>query len=235
MPTLGEFHTLVRDSINLGDSIDARILAAVRQAVLWLERNYNFRYMHHSDIFFFAPPSVAGPIYAAATGQGPYQLQGLPKKVDTVYTWESTSDSSTLYFLERIQKEDADTVETCRPFSYYTEGDGPYFYIGQLPDIVYYGYFKYWGYSTWPALTAVTMYTSAATHWLVTYAEDLLLHQTMMQLAPILRDPEMGASAKPLRDEALRTLLLTEDEFQDSDRSQVMNYRGYSYGRDENA
>lgn len=215
MPTLGEFNTLLRDTVRLGTRVDSLILASVRQAVLWLERNYDFRYMKQEEVQFYNP----------TTARGPYALANVPKVVRSVGTYESPTDLTKIYWMQRVQDKDVDNYPTERPLAYYVKNNS--IYLNAVPDAVYYGVVNYFKYSTFPAITTSNMYSSTdPSLWLVTYGEDLLLQQALMMLAIALKDVELGASARALRDEALRTLLLAEDEFTYSDEDATLAYRG---------
>lgn len=216
MPTLGEFLSNVQSVVRLGNRVDALILSATRQAMLWLERNYNFRYMKTAEVVFFE----------ATTGRGPYALVGMPKSVEGICVFDSiTLTPSQIYWLDRIQLKDVDWFKTERPRAYEIRNQKEV-WLNSFPDKLYYGQAFYWTYSTFPSLTTSTMYSSAASLWLVTYGEDVLLQQTLLQLGAMLKDEEMIAAARGLRDEALRTLVATEDTFAVADENMEMGYGG---------
>lgn len=219
MPTLGDFNTLVKDTIRLGSRVDGLILAGVRQAVLFLERNYNFRYMFTSEVVFFN----------GTTGRGPYVMGNVPKRMEGVGTRGVFAEAaSQFYWMDKIALKDVDNYPIERPKAYEIRGEKD-LWINSVPDDVYYGVAYYYKYSTFPSITTANMYDSTDSLWLISYGEDLLLHQTLIQLSVPLKNVELATISRPLRDEALHTLLATEDNLEQGDESPAMLYGG-SYG-----
>ena len=216
MATLGTFLTLVKSSARLGSRVDDLILASARHALLSLERNYTFRYMRRADVIFFD----------TTTGRGPYLTSAYPKVVEGVCIYEELSLTPTqIYWLTRIQVTDADNFLTARPEAYEIRSERE-LWVNTFPDRLYYGRAFYSTLSIFPSLTTSNMYASTDSLWLVTYGEDVFLWQTLLQLGTLLRDGEMVSTAKVNRDEALRSLLLSEDTFETAGESMELSYRG---------
>lgn len=202
---LGDFHQHVKDAVKRGTTLDALIITATKQAALWLERNRTFKYMERY-VTFNLDPSAANPRAVALPSGG-------IKSIEFMNLLLATGGRQGLF---QIDPEDVTLVETAAPNGYWIDSD-QYFWFDNTPDQVYNLEMSYARFTSWP-----TDLTSEP--WLLKWADDLMLAQTVMQLNPFLRDDQMFTRMKVLRDESLRTILLTDEELRQSGRSDALRF-----------
>jgi hypothetical protein len=102
-----------------------------------------------------------------------------------------------------------------RPQRYWIDGGNSRLWLDNSPDQNYDAEIFYKRYTEWPTDTT-------AEPWLLLYAEDLMLAQTLLQLDTSLRDEKMRMRAEKLSAEALRTLELADEEMVRTNREEVM-------------
>jgi len=216
---LGEFHSLVSESLNRGTSLDARIPSKVRQAVRWIERNYTYQYMRRwlsGTIDTSLPDAEVIPLY-----------QLYPKAIEAVRLWPSDNPRSQFHDLKRIDPKER-TSRTTDVSGYWLDGVNSIILDGTPTDVS--GSIPYeihlHQYTAWPTDTNYE-------HWLIDNAEDMLLYTTLFYMGVSLRDSRMIADYKALRDEAQQTLHISEQEIQNNDRSASMVYNPVDYTPDQ--
>lgn len=202
---LGEFHSSVSAEINRGAAHDAAIPDAVRRAARWLERNYTFRYMEIKTLISYS----AGIDYVDAF---------LIDKTKKIMDLAINDTDGTVDHLDQVEPIDLHEKETAKPTSWYLLQTSTYIWTNTVIDQAYTGYVHRAQYTTWP--------TSLATSgiWLIDNAEDVLLAQAMILLAPRMRAPELAALYGKMRDEGLRTLVMADEEQRSSGAVLQMNF-----------
>lgn len=188
---LEEFHANVSTSLNRGTSLDSRIPARVKQAVQWIERNYNFKYMEQFRLLQIAKDDRTIKLNSYIKSWKFIRLIG----TDSTYS-----------YLNKIEPQDAIALAT---------DIGAYWIVGNsvlvlnaVPTEVLSGEAMWIGYTDWPV-------EPASRHFLLDVASDVVLAQTLMFMATFdTKDPRMLAEYKGIRDEGLNTLTRSADEEQ---------------------
>lgn len=211
--TLGDFHQLMADSLRRGTTLSTQIVGHTKLAAQWLERNYTFKYMENFRLFQLVSGSRTLELPSNATIKSHKFVRLIG--TDGVYTK-----------LNRVEPEDLGGIRTATngfanntmPSQYWTVGNSLLVFDSILTED-YNGEAMFHQYSAWPV-------DATETHPLLDFAADVLLQQTLLFMAAFLKDAEMAAAYKTLRDEAVNTLVRAEDENKFSGESVSMVYRG---------
>lgn len=207
---LGDFHDYVKDIANVGDTLDAFLAAATRQAALQLERTHTFKYMES----FEAGGGGAGAPTTLVTGASTLTL---PTRTKALHFIRIALSDGTYQYLEQADPRNFETPEEATPTHFYWSGERV-LRLNNTADQNYSMEYHRISYTTWP--TELT-----EEPWLLVTGEDLMLYQTMIQLAPAARDPELNSQlVKHYRDEALRTVLVADEEARRSAENPEMLY-----------
>lgn len=186
---LGELHALVRETIKRGTAYDSFIPTYVKMAVLFLERNYNFLYMQQ----LVNIQMTAGD-----------RIVEIPRYIKGVEFVRFTSGADYSYIGITEARSQIRPAEGT-PVEFWKLGHNKLVF-NPIPQEGYLGEALLTAYSDWP--TADT-----SRHFLLDMATDVLLGQTMLQMAAtVMRDSRMVEGFKLMRDEGLNTLLRAEDE-----------------------
>jgi hypothetical protein len=203
---LGAFHALVSSTVKRGTTLDALIPDITRQAARWLERNYTFQYMHRYVTFSLDP-----------TAGNPRAVPFPSVRVKSIRFVKLQDEDGLFHFMEKADPRQLIETETAIPTHYWLDAfDNIWF--NNTPDKVYPAEMDYASYTDWVGLSA------SSTPWLTEHADDVLLALTVLLLGPVMRDDAMMARYKILRDEGLRTLLLSEEELESTNTNEVMQY-----------
>lgn len=196
---LEEFHQLIDDMSAEGGASDALIPAAVRHAVLFLERNFPFRYMN-TEIQINYP--VATELTDLTLGS----------RIKTIWSGETrkvngkegiteigllTTPNVRLDIVELEDKLpvyhyfDSTDVAKVRPLLLTSEAIDLHFYVAQ--------------YTSWP-----TSAYSSFTHFLIDRLEDVLASQAMTALSAMLRDTDLGMFYNAKRVEEVKSAIVAD-------------------------
>jgi len=177
---LGDFYTLVEDSIGRSTSVTSLIPLRVRMAAEWIERNYTFQYMKQWRTF---------DVSASATYPHILSLSGLKvKAVELIRRRQANLDADGGYYfsppLKPLKPQDRSRRSNGVPESYWLNGLSS-IVLNTIPneDMTFEAHLielTNWGSDTdW-------------THWLLDNATHMLLVRTIMMLgATRLRDPKL--------------------------------------------
>jgi hypothetical protein len=189
--TLADFHATVDALLGEKGALDAEIPIAVRLAARKLERGFNFRYMREEvtkDYPASNPPTTVD----------------LGARVKSVISGEVREDGGWEGIQEIVLLEsphvllDSQALEDKFPIWVKNEK----LLLPLLATTVAYDlHFLIYRRSDWP----LSSY-GAFSHYLVDDAEDLLLAETMLNLAPVGRDADLVQYYQNLRNESVRTL-----------------------------
>ncbi len=205
--TLATFHTLVKDTAKRGSTLDSYIPTMTKHAALWIERNFTLQYMKKYAALSLDPDSAQ-----------PRAISLPNSRFKAVRFFKILNTDGTYSFLQKVDPKDITATREAKPTAFWLDGVD-FIWFDFTPSELLSAEIGYNEFSNWAALA------SGDTHWLLDHAEDLLLYQTLFQLAPFIRDPNLMAMYKPLRDEALRTVSLSDDEFEQGPaRSEKMQY-----------
>lgn len=190
--TLEDFHTTVDTLSSEAGAVDVQIPIVVRMAARKLERAFNFRYMRAESQVTYA---------AAAT---PTQIDlGLRIKslisceTRAVGGWEGVS---------KVAVVDSPHVDLTSQaledkFVLYQKSER-YVIPLQATESAMDLHFLFYRFSDWPTAAPYNTFNS----YLIDYAEDLLLAESMLMLAPVLKEPALQQFYVGLRQESVRTL-----------------------------
>ena len=189
--SLADFHTTVDSMLGEAGALDAQIPIAVRMAARKLERAFNFRYMR-------VELQVA---YPASDPPSQIDLAIGVKSIISAETretggWEGISKVA----LVDSPHVDLTSQELEDKFPIYKKSERyviPLMETTSAMDI----HFLLYRFSAWP-----TSGFGAFNSYLIDYAEDLLLAETMLHLAPVGRDADLVQYYATLRTESVKTL-----------------------------
>lgn len=193
MPTtLGEFHSLVKDEVKRGDSLDSIIPLRVKLAVQFLERNYSMEYMR-SFMEATLDPNVSSP-----------KVITLPAATKSVRFLRAVGTTNYHYLKHGGSKDQQVVYDEGLPEHFWKLGLSQVI-LDRKPDKAYKLEGELILYTDWPTATN-------STPWLLQHGLDLLLAQTMLHMGNFLRDDQIIKQYRGSRDEALRTMMLAEQE-----------------------
>jgi hypothetical protein len=196
--TLGDFHQMVADSMRRGTTLTTQIKNFTALSVQWMERNYTFKYMEVFRLF--------------QAVQGSRTLDLPTNVVIKAHKFIRLVDSTGTYVvLERCEAQDITAIRSSRndagayiPARYWVAGNSTIVFDAVVQGDLE-GEALFYQYTDW--ITGAD-----ETHPLLGFASDVLLQQTCFMMAAFLKDSEMAAAYKVLRDEAVNTLVRAEDE-----------------------
>lgn len=206
---LGEFHEQIAQELRRGRSLDLVIPNKVRDAVQFLERNHAMKYMETVVTIDLV------------TGD---QLVDLPFSVRNIKflrieKFQGEQLSPTQYLRNRAVQEDQHDVDSESVFASFAligaeairfnvAAPGPM----RLFGIIY-------------KLTDWQTTDKTFEHYLLRHASDLLMAQSMMNMAVFMRDQRMIAAYRVMRDEALRTFFVMDTDVTEGGQNEQMEYR----------
>ena len=207
MTTLAEFYTLVSSEIRRGTSLDTHIPKKVQQAVRWMEEQHTFRHMEHYAALTL--PSTGTQPRAIAIPTGFKKMLGFRGILDDQGDGE--------YFdLTKIDFYDISRIETDRPSAYWQDGMD-YFWLDNTPDQDYDAEMAYVGFTVLGTVTSAEPYV-------IQNFEGIVLDETMIRMAPLMRDPAVVGLYKPNRDEMMKSVIDTDIEGRQSWQSESAQY-----------
>lgn len=207
MTTLTEFYALVSAEVRRGTSLDTHIPRKVQQAVRWMEEQHTFRHMEHYA-------SLTLP----STGNQPRAL-GIPTGFKQMLGFRGilSDEGAGEYFdLPKIDFYDVSRIEVARPNGYWQDGMD-YFWLDNTPDQDYDAEMAYVGFT-------VLGTTLSAEPYVLQNFESIILDETMIRMAPLMRDPAVVGLYKGNRDESMKAVIDTDIEGRQSWRSESVQY-----------
>lgn len=203
--TLGTVKDMIRTELNRGTLYDASIEGYLRQAALWFERNYTMKYMERFVEFTIDPESAE-----------PRALP-FPETPKSLKFFRIQRDDGRYWYLKKIEPVAVGNFDiTDIPHAYWLDGVD-YIWLDRVPDQEYTAEMSYVRYTTWPT-------DDAATNWLLIYGEDWLMSRTIYLMGGRIRNPALADIHKQRSDEALRTLILSDEELRHENEDRQMDY-----------
>lgn len=206
MTTLADFQTVVRGAVRRGTSLDVEIGTATRRAIEFIEKNFNLPYMRKK-----LTQSVTSSI--SITGDDGQYL----KSVQFV-RWQDSDGF--WYWIRQIDPDQLVSNEGTTPSGYEhtIEADG----LGALTHTLTFD-------AAFETATTVEVMIYRFTKvdltnagdssiWLVNNAESALLARTMLNLAPIMREPQVMQMYQMLWQEEQKTLIGAADALEQGNR-----------------
>lgn len=193
--TLGTFKADLIVEIGRGSSVTARLPGWLRTAVSWLEQNFTFEYMKKEYLL----TQLAGQAYIAMPSN-------LVKGMLLVQPAIENADGSVALTepLPKVNPNDVLSIDHADlPSGWWLTGANLHFDSISQVDQKFRA--RYAEYSLWPT-------ADSAQPLLLLRYENLLRAQFMLVAWTALKDFEAAATWKATRDEALRAVLVAEDE-----------------------
>lgn len=203
---LADFHTLVSSEINKGTLFDDVIPDYTRRSARWLERNYDFKHMERF-VSFTVDSSATEP-----------RAVSLPERCKSIEWLRIVNSDGSYTYLTQVDGSDVTGDDETTPTGYWLDGV-EYFWFDNTPQEDLNMEMCYLQFTDWPTDTSQTP-------WFVANAEDVLLGQTIIMMAPRMREPKLKAIYQEMRDEGLRTITLSDEGMRASNRSESMVYKG---------
>ena len=202
MTTLAEFHERVSEVINRGDKFDSQIPNFVKLAARRIERRRTFQYMEKFD---------ATKLDLVEDTRS-YAISTLTSnQIKRINFWRivnvtTGSDDVTFSYIEKVKAADILARPKGKPSHFWLDG-WDNFVLGEIPDKAYDNPEMQWEeFTSWPT-------NMGQQPWLVDNAEDLLMAQTMLLMAPRLRmDDKSVLLWAGLGKDALDTVEAAEQE-----------------------
>lgn len=210
---LGEFHSHVETTLNRGTTLTSRIPGRVKQAVVWLERNYTFNHMERFRLLQIVAQNRTIDFPSNEVIKG-FKFCRL---INADGTYRYLNKVSPRDMLGVVTKDSSVASTDITPSAFWTVAN-KLMVFNAVPSINLVGEAVWWSYTDWPT-------TADAQHPLIVIASDVLLAQTLLFMAAFdLRDMRMLAGWKEIRDEGVNTLTRAEDEAEYSGQSISMAY-----------
>lgn len=203
---ISELYSAISESINRGTSYDSALPLWTRRAVRWLERNNSFKYMERYVSFTLDPASASPRVIA------------MPALLKSFNFMRLVDDDGTYHPIVQVDPQDVTAISTNEdPKGFWLDGV-EYLWLDAIPAEERSGEMSYVQYTTWPSDTAEEP-------TILKLADDLVHAQTIMTMAPLLRDADLLQVMKAVRDEALKSFLDSDYELRNSNRSEAMVMR----------
>ncbi len=176
-------------------------------AARWLERNYSFKFMDRLCLTTLIKED----------SEVSYNADELVKSI-SFFKIALANDDGDFRYLKKGDPHDFNLPDaTGSPKWYWLEEGTGRIIVDPTPDKDYEATLMLRVFTDWP--TDLTK----ENFWL-THADDVLLARTLEQLGPIVRSALLIQTYKPLREEGIRTLLLTDEENKLGDSSHAMKF-----------
>lgn len=217
MATFASLKTRVAAEVGRGATQDTRIADALKDAGLWLERNWNFQPMHRFVSFSITAGVRSLPVPARIKKFNFVRLLG-----------EDGVGDFTI--LERIDPKDMSGILTQGPKGYWLDALD-YIWLDSIPDEDRLAELDYYQLTDWDNLVDAT----TPTPWPFTYGPDFCLYQACLAVGTKTRQNESTFTKyKFMRDEALQTLMTLADDWEFGGETRMqMEFRPTNYGTDQ--
>lgn len=201
--TLGEFKSLLRDAIKRGNSFDSQLNGFARRAARWVEQNHTLHYMRRR----FTLLSVAGENTIVMPTNVPVKsIEYLRFDATDGTRYEMTkgdlSDPSTSWVTP--DRYAAWPQYTTVPTHFYLDGNYALIFNHAFPEALT-GQGIMARFSDFPT-------AENQTHWLLQYAEGLMLRQSMLEFMTDVRDDRGFQATMMKRQEDIQALMNADHE-----------------------
>lgn len=194
--TLDAVISFVRDEVNRGTSADNVIPVKIMQAIQFIERNTNWKYMQ--KIFEF-------DLFTNASLEAPYILVDNLKEIEFVRIVDVSLEgaASYCYLEEYYSPKDQKTIKIGNPDKFYRQGSG-HVWFNAIPSEaldMHVGFYQFTG----------TLQIDQSC-WLFDNALDVIIAKTMQLLAPWLRQPMLVGAYEPMLQTGMKTLFKANED-----------------------
>lgn len=194
--TLDAVISFVRDEVNRGASADNVIPVKIMQAIQFIERNTNWKYMQ--KMFEF-------DLFTAASLEAPYILVDNLKEIEFVrivyVSMEGAADYC--YLDEYYSPKDQLGIKIGNPDKFYRQGSG-HVWFNAIPSEaldMHVGFYQFTG----------TLQIDQSC-WLFDNALDVIIAKTMQLMAPWLRQPMLVGAYEPMLQTGMKTLFKANED-----------------------
>ena len=154
---------------------DAKIRSSIRDALTHIETEEDWVYMDTKTAFTI-DPADPNPERIA--------MPSRIKKIEYVFTQETTGDSTVRHWIDEVKPEDINSIREGRPERYWKDSMN-YLYWDRTPtDEIYTGELSAYTFTTWSDADVFEP-------WIFESAHTYVKLQAIVFLAPFLREPEM--------------------------------------------
>ena len=194
--TLDAVISFVRDEVNRGDSADNVIPVKIMQAIQFIERNTNWKYMQ--KIFEF-------DLFTNASLEAPYILVDNLKEIEFVRIVDVSLEgvANYCYLEEYYSPKDQKTIKIGNPDKFYRQGSG-HVWFNAIPSEaldMHVGFYQFTG----------TLQIDQSC-WLFDNALDVIIAKTMQLMAPWLRQPMLVGAYEPMLQTGMKTLFKANED-----------------------
>lgn len=197
MPTtLDAVISFCRDECNRGNSVNSVLPTKILQAVQFVERNNNLKYMQHLQQF---------DLFEDATLEAPYLLVDNLKEIEFIRTVDVDLDGAGVYtYLTAFSHPiDQNKLKRDVPTNYYHQGSD-HVWFDAIPTEacdMHIGFYRFTG-----------TLALDQTCWLFDFALDVVIAKTMQLMAPWLRQPMLISAYTPMLQEGMKTLFKANED-----------------------
>ena len=203
---LSEFNSLVSTYLKRGTSLDDIIPKASPMALSFLERNYSFKYME----VFKTVQLVSGNRTIVLP------LNMVTKSISMMRFINGDGSYSEI---NRIMPRDLKGTGDGRPDGYWLSGTNVIVF-NTTPTENINGEAILNVFTSWPT-------GPDQTHPLLIMAADVMIYQTLINMAAYMRDEALVGAYKLMRDEGLNTLTRSDDELRYDSEHSAMAYEPF--------
>lgn len=194
--TLDAVISFVRDEVNRGASADNVIPVKIMQAIQFIERNTNWKYMQ--KIFEF-------DLFTNASLEAPYILVDNLKEIEFVRIVDVSLEgvANYCYLEEYYSSKDQKTIKIGNPDKFYRQGSG-HVWFNAIPSEaldMHVGFYQFTG----------TLQIDQSC-WLFDNALDVIIAKTMQLMAPWLRQPMLVGAYEPMLQTGMKTLFKANED-----------------------
>jgi len=202
---LSDLKTDLLDECNKGTALSTSALEnRIQRAVRFIETSHDWYFMQKFDTDTFNTADA-----------NPRRLSQ-PTNLRAVHLLRIQKSDGTYQKIVKAQPQNVKEHKTALPNIYWSDG-ADYWWFDNTPAENYTLERFYEQLTTWDN-------SDTFEPWLFKYADSLVFHQTMLFLAPYLREPDLMEMHKPLRDEALEAAKIVDHEHKYSDQEMRMGY-----------
>lgn len=203
---LSTFYSDISQIIKRGSSLDGVIPGATRRAVKAIERRLTFDFM--KDYYRETLAADASAIQNWASID--------KNRIKSIKSVRLVGDDDSSYWLKKDDERYVPTREIGIPTTYWLSAIKEV-HFDTIADRAYTVEFRLAAYTAWPTQL------SAEPAILMNH-EDLVLYRTMVELAPVMRDPGMISLYKGLYDDAIASAAEAEVDQEEDNTDHNMNY-----------
>jgi hypothetical protein len=202
---LSAFHTAISREVNKKTRFDDLIPDYVRRAARFIERQHSLKYMERFVTF---------TVDAAATE--PRAVAFPNSRVKAINFLRYADSDSKYYYVGQVDPTTVAAAESGNPTGYWMDGLD-YLWFDNVVKANLAMEFSFIEYTLWPTDTAQEP-------WLLAHAEDLMIAQTMLMMAPVAREPGWKELYSDMKAEGLQSLFVADEEMKASSRDESMIY-----------